>query len=119
MERLWAPWRMAVHPGRGGKRWGPIAGDRAGVRPVVTSRPRVRPPPGHLVLPVASGVFVMFNRYPYNNGHLMVVPAQFRPRACSTLPTIKLLAELLRRTTPRCGRPCGQQASRGHEPRPD
>jgi ATP adenylyltransferase len=62
MNRLWAPWRLAYvtaaqHP--------PIdcifcdAGARAGAE---------------LVLYRGSHGFVILNRYPYNNGHLMVVP---------------------------------------------
>ncbi len=68
MERLWAPWRKAY------------------VRPYIKKKEphgclfcRVRSAPArkdaaNLVVLRSTHSFIILNRYPYNNGHLMVVP---------------------------------------------
>ena len=60
---LWAPWRMEF-----------ITSDKSGEcvfceRPRDPARSRE-----HLVLARGERSFVLMNRYPYNNGHLMVIP---------------------------------------------
>lgn len=64
MERLWAPWRMQfieeLRDRSGGCVFCEIASpgdDRA-----------------RLVLHRAKSCFVLMNRFPYNNGHLMIIP---------------------------------------------
>jgi ATP adenylyltransferase len=68
MERLWSPWRLAYVTGTGTGATGCIfcraaaaSGDVAG-------------PSEPLVLVRGRHCFVVLNLYPYNNGHLMVVP---------------------------------------------
>ena len=62
MDRLWSPWRLEYITG--GRR-------RAGCIFCEVSRP---PDPDSLVVFEGSGCYVILNLYPYNNGHLMVVP---------------------------------------------
>ena len=62
MDRLWSPWRLEYITG-GGRRTGCIFCE--------VSRP---PDPDSLVLFEGTACYVILNRYPYNNGHLMVVP---------------------------------------------
>src|SRR5262245_10471576 len=62
MERLWSPWRLAYVTG--------AAGSADGERCIFCSAD-VEP---DLVLIRTALAFVVLNRYPYNNGHLMVVP---------------------------------------------
>src|SRR5262249_35436566 len=71
MERLWAPWRLAYVTS-------------AGAEP--TGCTFCNPPaPGRGELIVARGrlSFVILNLYPYNNGHLMVVPYRHVPNLAS------------------------------------
>jgi ATP adenylyltransferase len=64
MERIWAPWRMEYITGSAPKPQGcvfclfPAANDDA----------------ANLILARNEMAFIILNRYPYNNGHLMVVP---------------------------------------------
>ena len=64
METLWSPWRLAYVTGAVGGTSGPCifcdAGDES-------SR-------DELVLVRSPLSYVVLNLYPYNNGHLMVVP---------------------------------------------
>ena len=64
MQNLWAPWRMAFIKGE--KPAGCFFCDAAGADP---SEDEVR-----LVLARTGRSLAMLNRYPYNNGHLMVAP---------------------------------------------
>ena len=64
MERLWTPWRLEYVTGAASNETadcvfcGVSSGDV----------------PEPLILHRGSRVFVILNKYPYNNGHLMVVP---------------------------------------------
>jgi ATP adenylyltransferase len=61
-ERLWAPWRLEYV----------TRGDQtAGCIFCLALRP---PDPDSLIVFEGSSCFVILNLYPYNNGHLMVVP---------------------------------------------
>ncbi len=63
MERLWSPWRMAYVTGTGDPAPGCIfcsALTRADAEPLLLHRGRA--------------CYVILNLYPYNNGHLMIVP---------------------------------------------
>jgi ATP adenylyltransferase len=84
MERLWAPWRLAYVSSASGEPTGCIFCDTAA--------------PGRDDLIVARGrlSFVILNLYPYNNGHLMVVPNRHVPNLASMEP--EECAELMRFT---------------------
>jgi len=83
MENLWAPWRMAF----------------------IT--PKIPPPPGCIFCtqPTANHdaeyhilyrgelCFMMLNKYPYNNGHLMIAP--FKHVGSISLLDAEMLAELM------------------------
>ena len=62
MDRLWSPWRLAYVTG-GAQKTGCIFCE--------ASRPPESEP---LVVFEGSACYVILNLYPYNNGHLMVVP---------------------------------------------
>lgn len=70
MERLWAPWRMEfireLRAGSGGCLFCELA---------LAGDDRER-----LVLHRGSRCYVVMNRYPYNNGHMMIVPHQHAGR---------------------------------------
>jgi ATP adenylyltransferase len=66
MERLWSPWRLSYVTGAVDPAPGCIFCDAASY----TSGT----PQADLVLLRTSLAFVILNRYPYNNGHLMVAP---------------------------------------------
>ena len=79
MERLWSPWRLAYVTG--------AAGAESGTSAVFSVR-RARPRREELVLVRTPLSYVILNRYPYNNGHLMVAPRRHvatlaRPRPTS------------------------------------
>jgi ATP adenylyltransferase len=67
MERLWAPWRSAYVTGSGGADTGCIFCNSS------------EPGRDELVLVRGRVSFVILNLYPYNNGHLMVVPNRHAP----------------------------------------
>ena len=64
MERLWAPWRLAYLTGAGG-------GDGGGC---IFCRARDEDPPSPLIVHRGGYCYVILNKYPYSNGHLLVVP---------------------------------------------
>lgn len=64
MKRLWTPWRMPY-----------ILGEEARVKGCLFCQVVKQDQDGETyVLHRAEGCYVMLNRYPYNNGHLLVVP---------------------------------------------
>jgi ATP adenylyltransferase len=92
-DRLWAPWRMAyILEASGKKPAGCIFCDLP-----AEGEDRRRE---NLILTCGERCFVIMNRYPYTNGHLLVVP-----RAHVAEPSLLdardhgVLAELLRRST--------------------
>ncbi len=62
MKTLWAPWRMEY-----------ILGKKE-PECIFCSYPKKNNDRDNLILYRSAHNFVMMNRYPYNNGHLMVVP---------------------------------------------
>ena len=64
MEHLWAPWRMEFI--KGPKPAGCVFCEAAAADPADD--------PAHLVLARTNLSLAILNRYPYNNGHLMVAP---------------------------------------------
>ena len=63
MEQLWAPWRMELIS-RGEEPKGCL----------FCELPRKTNDRENLVLGRTQRTFAMLNKYPYNNGHLMVIP---------------------------------------------
>ena len=64
MNRLWAPWRMTYIKGIDKKDDGCI----------FCTKPKQDNDKENLILFKGEKCFVLMNLYPYNNGHLMVVP---------------------------------------------
>jgi len=62
MEKLWAPWRMEY-----------ILQEKPGGC-IFCDKPRQDRDRDNLILHRGADCFVIMNFYPYNNGHLMVVP---------------------------------------------
>ena len=96
MKRLWAPWRYGYvsSPGRGGSVFCGIAGD-----PPELDR-------DNLVLVRGGLCFVVLNRYPYINGHMMIVPFRHVPdfsssspeETCEMMEWVKTAERVLRET---------------------
>jgi ATP adenylyltransferase len=63
MEKLWAPWRMEL-----------IARSEEQTGCIFCELPKEKHDAKNLVLGRTAHTFAMLNRYPYNNGHLMVIP---------------------------------------------
>ena len=85
MERLWSPWRLAYVTGsvvepKGCIFCDALAGDDA----------------APLMLVRGTSSFVILNLYPYNNGHLMVVPNRHIASLAAATP--EELTELMRLT---------------------
>jgi ATP adenylyltransferase len=64
MDRLWAPWRMSYISGI----------DKKDEGCVFCAKPQQTDDLANLVLTRGALAYVIMNLYPYNNGHLMVVP---------------------------------------------
>ncbi len=62
MKVLWAPWRMEY-----------ILGEKERYC-IFCMKPQETHDRGNLILYRDKNVFVMMNKYPYSNGHLMVIP---------------------------------------------
>jgi ATP adenylyltransferase len=84
MERLWSPWRLAYVSGATGEHSACVFCDAAA---------HTR---DELVLIRGEWSFVILNLYPYNNGHLMVVPS--RHLASLAALTAEETAEMMRFT---------------------
>jgi ATP adenylyltransferase len=69
MEHLWAPWRMAYIDG-GDK----IEGDKKDTGCIFCAKIAENRDEENLILYRGKRCFVIMNKYPYNNGHLMIVP---------------------------------------------
>lgn len=67
MENLWAPWRLQYVTDAAPKAPGCFFCNAWADRDN---------PKAHLVLGRGEGAYVIMNRYPYNNGHLMIAPAR-------------------------------------------
>ena len=74
-NRLWAPWRAAYIAGaaKGMRRRRAEKGGAGGC--IFCALPAERRDRANLILRRGRRTFVMLNRYPYNNGHLLVAPA--------------------------------------------
>lgn len=84
MKTIWAPWRMEY-----------ILSDK-GKGCIFCGLPKEDRDRENLILHRGSLTFVIMNRYPYNNGHIMVVPYVHRP-TLEGLPD-ETLSEMMRMT---------------------
>lgn len=112
MDNIWCPWRMEFIEGKKEKREGDacIFCELGGA------------PPGedNLVLARGRESYVVMNRYPYNNGHLLIVPyshaAQLKDLPPSSYEEILQLMsesmEVLSRSFRAEGFNCGMNAGR-------
>jgi ATP adenylyltransferase len=75
MKHLWSPWRMQYLRGQDKPATAPLG------RPtcIFCALPREDRDPENLIVRRAELAFVILNLYPYNNGHLMVVPYRHTP----------------------------------------
>jgi ATP adenylyltransferase len=78
MERLFSPWRLRYIQAAGSARGGGCVFCRA-VRVVARDR-------AHLVLLRGRLNYIILNKYPYNNGHMMVVPFAHVPTLTGASP---------------------------------
>jgi len=92
LEHLWAPWRMAYIE----------SGAETSAECIFCAFPARGPEHHreHLILAVSPSGFVIMNRFPYNNGHVMVVPRRHAGDP-GDLPADEYAAcgELVRRST--------------------
>ena len=63
MERLWAPWRIEY-----------IRSNKTEHGCIFCNKPQENNDLKNLILYRGTTAFIIMNYYPYNNGHLMVVP---------------------------------------------
>ncbi|MBN2017307.1 MAG: HIT domain-containing protein [Candidatus Cloacimonetes bacterium] len=62
MEKLYSPWRLDY-----------ILGEKEGGC-IFCDKPQADDDKGHLILKRGKLTYIIMNLYPYNNGHLMIVP---------------------------------------------
>jgi ATP adenylyltransferase len=90
MERLWAPWRMAYI----------LSGEERAEECIFCAFPARDRHREDLVLYTEEHCFVMLNKFPYNNAHLMVIPrAHVADPAQLSREANAALSDLLWRTT--------------------
>ncbi|MDD4335419.1 MAG: HIT domain-containing protein [Desulfotomaculaceae bacterium] len=63
MKQIWAPWRMVY-----------IGGDHGGEKCVFCEKVESDEDEKNLILLRGDKTFVILNLYPYNNGHLLIIP---------------------------------------------
>jgi ATP adenylyltransferase len=97
MDRLWSPWRLEYIT-RG-------TTDGSGASGCVFCAAPADPEPASLVVFSGAACYIILNKYPYNNGHLMIVP--FRHVATLGALTGAELEELAR-LTQRCEAALGE-----------
>jgi len=100
-EHLHAPWRMEYVTTTGEKREGCVFCDI----------PREKTDEENLLIYRGDHTFVVMNAFPYNNGHLMVIPyrhtAELTDLPCATLTEMMRLASLSMRALRRVMSPDG------------
>jgi len=75
MDRLWAPWRMGYIDGIDTKATGGTGGGEACFLCAARDSKDDR---GVLVFARRERVFAVLNRFPYNNGHTLIVPNEHK-----------------------------------------
>ena len=72
MERIWAPWRIDY-----------IVGEEKEAGCIFCTKPSSDRDDDNLIVHRAPGAFTMMNKFPYNNGHLLIVPYRHVPDICA------------------------------------
>src|SRR4051812_6672431 len=72
MDHLFSPWRLEY-----------VTGDKPSTGCVFCIRAHADNPPDPLVLFRGTTAYVVLNKYPYNNGHLLIVPYRHTPTLTS------------------------------------
>jgi ATP adenylyltransferase len=86
MDHLWSPWRLEY-----------VTGSKAEAGCAFCDAPGL-PAPESLVVFEGDTAFVVLNLYPYNNGHVMVVPYRHAPSLAQLTPAeLQELALLVQR----------------------
>lgn len=68
MDKLWAPWRSKYITKMGSKKGGILKGC------IFCSKPRAKKDKANHIVFRSRHSFAILNIYPYNNGHIMIVP---------------------------------------------
>jgi len=71
MERIWAPWRIDY-----------IVGGERESGCIFCSKPASEEDDRDLIVHRGPGAFTMMNKFPYNNGHVLVAPYRHAPDIC-------------------------------------
>lgn len=89
MDQLWSPWRLPYVTG---------ANEAQPSAACVFCHAPNEPPASSLVVHRGDHGYVILNRYPYNNGHLMVLPYRHVPSLTDLTPAeLHEVADLTRR----------------------
>lgn len=75
MERIWAPWRIDY-----------ILGNEKESGCIFCTKPASDEDEENLIVHRAEGAFTMMNKFPYNNGHLLIIPYRHVPDICHLDP---------------------------------
>lgn len=71
MEKIWAPWRIDY-----------ILGQEREPGCIFCTKPKSDADDDNLLVHRARGAFTMMNKFPYNNGHLLIVPYRHASDIC-------------------------------------
>ncbi|MDA8405640.1 MAG: HIT domain-containing protein [Deltaproteobacteria bacterium] len=71
MERIWAPWRIDY-----------IIGSEKEAGCIFCDKPQSDLDEDNLIVHRSVGAYTIMNKYPYNNGHLLVVPYRHVSEIC-------------------------------------
>lgn len=71
MERIWAPWRIDY-----------ILGSEKEAGCIFCNKPELREDAENLIVHRGIGAYTIMNKFPYNNGHVLVVPYKHVSEIC-------------------------------------
>ena len=86
MDHLWSPWRLAYVTGVRPDTGCVFCQAQPPPRPSDASPSEGPPPPSDLIVFNGDRCYVILNLYPYNNGHLLVVPRRHVPSLSALTP---------------------------------
>lgn len=75
MDRIWAPWRIDY-----------IVGGEREQGCIFCTKPATDNDDENLIVHRSEGAFAMMNKFPYNNGHVLVSPYRHAPDICALTP---------------------------------